>query len=82
MKKIDLIISKLKEKDIVSDIKTYLIELDKNAIDVRYDINLGKKAKIKKINFVGNKVFKDLKLKNIIISEDIDFGNLFQVKNI
>ena len=77
----NLIISKLKEKGYYfSDIQTYLIELDKNTIDVRYDINLGKKAKIKKINFVGNKVFKDLKLKNIIISEEYRFWKFISGK--
>ena len=77
----NLIISKLKEKGYYfSDIQVYLIELDKNTIDVRYDINLGKKAKIKKINFVGNKVFKDLKLKNIIISEEYRFWKFISGK--
>ena len=42
----------------------------KNIIDIIYEINLGKKAKIKKITFTGSKVFKDSKLKSIIISEE------------
>ena len=35
-----------------------------------YKIDLGEKAKIKKIYFTGDKVFKDNKLKSLIISEE------------
>ena len=42
----------------------------KNIIDITYKINLGEKARIKKITFTGSKVFKDSKLKSIIISEE------------
>ena len=42
----------------------------KNIIDITYEINLGEKARIKKITFTGSKVFKDSKLKSIIISEE------------
>ena len=34
---------------------------------------LGKKSKIKKITFIGNKVFKDKKLRNIITSTEYKF---------
>ena len=46
------------------------IQKSKNIIDLAYEIDLGNKAKIKKILFTGNKVFKDSKLKSIIISEE------------
>ena len=39
-------------------------------------INLGDKAKIKKISFIGDKIFKDNKLKNIIISEEFKFWKI------
>ena len=41
-----------------------------NTIDITYEINLGKRAEISTINFSGNKIFRDSKLKNIIISEE------------
>ena len=44
-----------------------------NTIDLTYNINLGKKAKISKIKFLGNKVYKDRKLRNIITSEEYKF---------
>ncbi len=46
------------------------VKQSKNIVDLIYEINLGNKAKIKKIRFTGNKVFKDNKLKSVIISEE------------
>ena len=43
---------------------------ENNIIDINYDIDIGKKAKIRKISFTGDKIFKDGKLKSIIISEE------------
>ena len=71
------------EKDIQS-IKSYLRnlgyyfseiiisknELNDNKIDLIYEISLGEKAKIQKISFIGNKIFKDKKLKSVILSEE------------
>ncbi len=42
-------------------------------LNLIYEIDLGSKSKIKKISFVGDKVYKDKKLKNIIISEEYKF---------
>ena len=51
------------------DTKSILNE-EQNSIKIIYDINLGKKAKISKIQFLGDKKIKDGKLKNIITSEE------------
>lgn len=56
-----------------SNIEVFIEELDDNKININYEIDLGKKSKIKKISFVGDKVFKNKKLKNIIISEEYKF---------
>ena len=42
---------------------------DRNTIRLFYDIDLGKKAKISEIIFLGNKKLKDRKLRNVIASE-------------
>ena len=70
-----------------SDVDALLEELDDNKVNVIYKIDLGKKAKIKKIKFVGNKVFKEKILKNIIASEEYKFwkfisGKKFLNKNL
>ncbi len=41
-----------------------------NSVNLIYEFNLGSRAIIKKINFQGNKVFRDSKLRNVINSEE------------
>ena len=43
---------------------------ENDLLTITFNIELGSKAKIKKISFLGNKIFKDSKLKNIIVSEE------------
>ena len=45
-------------------------DLEDNKVNIIYDISLGEKAKIKKISFIGEKIFKDKKLKAVILSEE------------
>ena len=44
-----------------------------NSIDLKIDVALGEKAKIKKIIFLGEKVFKEKRLKEVIVSEEHKF---------
>ena len=60
------------------DIKKNILE--NNKVDIIYDIVLNEKAKIKNITFLGNKVFKDRLLKNIIISEEYKFWKFLSQK--
>ena len=54
-----------------ADVK--IINNKNNSVDLIYDFNLGERAIIKNINFQGNKIFKDTKLRNIIKSEEGKF---------
>ena len=56
-----------------SNVNTLIENLDNNLVNVIHEIELGEKAKIKKIKFIGEKVFKDSKLKSIIVSEEYKF---------
>ena len=56
-----------------SNLDILIEEKKNNLINITYEINLGKKSKIGKITFVGNKVFKDKKLHNIITSTEYKF---------
>lgn len=68
------ILSNLKKRGYYfSNISSQIEYLDNNAVNLIYNIDLGDKAKIKKISFVGNKVFKDKKLKSLILSEEYKF---------
>ena len=53
---------------------------ENNSLDLIYNINIGDKAKIKKITFAGDKIFKDSKLKSIIISEEYKFWKIISGK--
>ena len=55
-------------------------ENENNTVDIIYDVDLGEKAYIKKIKFIGDKVFKDGKLKRIIISEEGRFWKFISSK--
>ena len=56
-----------------SNLEIYSKKKSNNLINLVYDFNLGEKAKIKKISFVGNKIFKDNKLKRVIASSEYKF---------
>ncbi len=74
------IISSLKNSGYYfSSIEIKLEEIGKNKVDLIFDINLGKKAKIKKISFIGNKIFKDGKY-NLIVSEEYKFWKFISGK--
>ena len=53
-----------------SSVEITIEEIEDNKINLNYKISLGKKAKIKKISFIGDKIFKDKKLKGVILSEE------------
>ncbi len=56
-----------------SSLEILVDESKNNLVSIIYDVDLGKKSKIKKITFVGNKVFKDKKLRRIITSTEYKF---------
>ena len=61
-------------------IQIFVEEEKNNLVNLTIDINLGEKAKIKKISFIGNKIFKDSKLKRIIASEEFKFWKFISGK--
>ena len=75
------IISQLKDIGYYfSKVEIEKVELDNNKVDLIFNIELGDKAKIKKISFVGNKIYKDSKLKSLIISEEYKFWKFISGK--
>ena len=54
--------------------------LNNNLLNINYKIDIGNKAKIAKISFVGDKIYKDRKLKGIIISEEYKFWKFISGK--
>jgi len=68
------ITSKIKELGYYNAIiETSVETVSKNLVNINFNFNLGEKAKIKKISFIGNKIFKDRKLKRIIASTEFKY---------
>ncbi|MDB4069585.1 outer membrane protein assembly factor BamA [Candidatus Pelagibacter sp.] len=63
-----------------SNISTSYQDLGDNKIDLLYEVELGKKAKIAKISFIGDKKFKDSVLRNVIVSEEYRFWKFISGK--
>ena len=63
-----------------SNIDIELAELGDKKVNIIFDINLGPKAKIKKITFIGDKKFKDGKLRSLIVSEEYKFWKIISGK--
>ena len=63
-----------------SNTQVLIVELEDNKIDLIYKIETGEKSKIRKITFLGNKIFKDNKLKSIILSEEYKFWKFISGK--
>ncbi|WP_435087299.1 outer membrane protein assembly factor BamA [Candidatus Pelagibacter bacterium nBUS_29] len=71
---------KLKIKNILMNLGYYNSKADifieksnNNLVNITYNIKLGKKSKINKISFIGDKIFKDKKLSRIITSTEYKF---------
>jgi len=63
-----------------ADVKVLKEVLEDNKVNIIYKIDIGNKAKIKKISFLGNKIFKDNKLRRLIISEEFKFWKIISGK--
>ena len=56
-----------------SKVDSKTLENSNDTVDLIFDIELGEKAEISKIEFVGDKKIKDRKLRNVIVSEEGKF---------
>ena len=62
------------------DVKSSIKQNTNNTIDLVYNIKLGQKALIGKINFIGDKKIKDRKLRSVIVSEENKFWKIISSK--
>ena len=63
-----------------ANVETVVEILENNLVKLDHIIDLGEKAKIKKISFLGDKIYKDNKLRNLIISEEYKFWKFISGK--
>jgi len=52
-----------------AEIETIVEDNNNNSVNIIHNFELGERAKISEIKFIGNKIFKNNKLRNIIVSE-------------
>ena len=52
-----------------AEVETRIVDNNNNSLDIIHNFNLGERAEITEIKFIGNKIFKNNKLRNIIVSE-------------
>ena len=57
----------------LSDVKSKIIENSNDTVNLIFEVDLGEKSKIAKIDFVGDKKIKDRTLMSVIISEEAKF---------
>ena len=77
----DIIINTLRVSGFYfSKVSTSVKKNDNNTVDIIYNIDLGDRALIKNIKFIGDKVFKDNKLRKIITSEESKFWKFLSSK--
>ena len=63
-----------------TEVNTKVRKIDNRNIDLVYEIKKGKKSKIRKINFTGDKKVREKRLRDIIVSEENKFWK-FITKN-
>tara|TARA_Y100000590_G_scaffold261805_1_gene293852 strand:- start:885 stop:3119 length:2235 start_codon:yes stop_codon:yes gene_type:complete len=63
-----------------SKVNSSIKENANDTVDLIYDIKLGKKAKISRVEFLGDKKFKNKKLRNLIVSEENKFWKFISKK--
>ena len=71
----------LKEKGYYfSNVESSIEDLGDNKINLTYLVTLGNKAKISKISFIGNTIFKKNMLESIIVTEEHKFWKIISGK--
>ena len=63
-----------------STIEVSIKENNNNTVTLIYDINLGEKALVSKINFTGNKIYKKNTLSRVIVTEENRFWKFLSRK--
>jgi outer membrane protein insertion porin family len=58
-----------------------MVMLDQNRVDIVYEISEGPKSKVRRINIIGNTVFKDGKLKGEMATKESSITRLFSSRD-
>ena len=58
-----------------------MVTLDQNRVDIVYEISEGPKSKVRRINIIGNEVFKDGKLKGEMATKESSITRIFSSRD-
>ncbi len=58
-----------------------MVTLDQNRVDIVYEINEGPKSKVRRINIIGNDVFKDKRLKAEMATKEASITRIFSSRD-
>ncbi|UVO53281.1 outer membrane protein assembly factor BamA [Sphingomonas sp. SUN039] len=58
-----------------------MVTLDQNRVDIVYEISEGPKSKVRRINIIGNEVFKDKKLKGEMATKESSITRIFSSRD-
>ncbi len=58
-----------------------MVMLDQNRVDIVYEISEGPKSKVRRINIIGNEVFKDGRLKQQMATKESSITRLFSSRD-
>ncbi len=58
-----------------------MVMLDQNRVDIVYEISEGPKSKVRRINIIGNEVFKDNRLKGEMATKESSITRLFSSRD-
>jgi outer membrane protein insertion porin family len=58
-----------------------MVMLDQNRVDIVYEISEGPKSKVRRINIIGNEVFKDNKLKGEMATKESSITRIFSSRD-
>ncbi len=60
-----------------AEVRPSVVQLPQNRVDLVFEINEGPVTGIRRINFIGNEVFNDSKLRSVVVTEESRWWKLF-----
>jgi len=60
-----------------AQVNPQIVELEQNRVDLVFDINDGPETGVRRINFLGNDVYSDRRLRGVIATQESKFWRLF-----
>jgi outer membrane protein insertion porin family len=64
-----------------ASVEPKMVSLDQNRVDIVYEISEGPKSKVRRINIIGNEVFKDGKLKGEMATKESSITRIFSSRD-